>query len=128
MSTTVKDPRPRAADAPKREVLLPVRLYIHPEDEQWVAVADAYTIVGTGSTAEEAASRAMELLFSYLSSSHRDGISLEDARRPIPRLWHLKLKLKMLVSRAMHTVNRASDAGRIKRVPLPDQFDGCLPA
>lgn len=78
---------------------LSIRIVLSPEGDHWSALLPDYTIAGRGDDAQAAALDACELLFDYLAACDTDGISLADARRPLPWKWRLEVSAKLAVSR-----------------------------
>jgi hypothetical protein len=126
---TVKDKDSHAHDGEAAELeSIPVHVFVHRQAGRWSAIAVDYTIVGQGDTHDEAMQRLGELLVSYLNSCVHDGMSLEEAKRPISRRWRAQLRLELLIARALRRVHEMSGGARTERFSLPGGFDGCQPA
>jgi hypothetical protein len=79
---------------PEQDKLL-VHVVLNPRDDgTWAGIAVDYTVVGTGDS-PEAATKALEgMLIDYLNWCLADGMTLEQARRPISRSWRSRLFLR----------------------------------
>lgn len=127
---TVKDRNIQAPhDGEPVEPEIPVRVFVHRQAGAWSAIAVDYTIIAQGDTHDEAVQRVGELLCSYLNSCARDGMSLEQARRPIGWRWWTQLRFEQFVGRLLRRVPRVGDGARTERFSLPvGGVDGCQPA
>lgn len=97
-----------AIENAQREKQIDVHLVVRREDERWSAVAVDYTIVGQGTTPDEAVEAAMDAVVSYLRWCHDDGMTLDEARRPIPGRWRLEIEAQRLIGRLRETLHRPS--------------------
>jgi hypothetical protein len=74
----------------------PIWAFVRRQGGQWHATAIDYSIVGSGATPDEAVESLSTLVEEYLRSCERDGISPEEARRPIPPRWSASLMADVL--------------------------------
>lgn len=65
--------------------------FVRRQGAQWHATSIDYSIVGSGASPEEALESLRSMVAEYLDSCARDGVSREDALRPIPLRWSLSL-------------------------------------
>lgn len=76
-----------------------VRVWLLPEDDNWVAVAPDFDVVSQGRD-EALALRSLEgMLVEYLQDCCNDGLSFTAARRPIPLAERLRFYLSWTLSR-----------------------------
>ncbi len=122
----VKDREAASPEGDAPHPVYDVRVFVGPEGGRWSAVAIDFTIVGEGSTQDEALHRLCGALASYLNSCARDGLEFEEMRRPISRQWYLRLRLEALLGQALALVTRRSAVTHRARLSLPDGLDGCL--
>jgi hypothetical protein len=87
--------------------------YLRKQGGQWHATAVDYSIVGSGATQEEALRKMREMVDDYLESCAHEGISEEDARRPIPPRWTLSLMGNLLTEVARLALRREGRQGRV---------------
>lgn len=80
-----------------------VRVLVRWQGTHWGAVIPDFTITGQGATPDAAARNAFEGLMLYLEDCARDGLSFEDARRPISWRWRLELRAQAILDRARHS-------------------------
>jgi len=75
--------------------LVQIRVWIVKEDStRWIALAEDFDVAGQGATERAAAENMGELLADYLNLCFAEGKSFGEARRPIP--WLAKLRLRVL--------------------------------
>lgn len=63
--------------------------FVRRQGGQWHATAIDYSIVGSGDSPEEALESLNGLVAAYLDSCAREGLSSDDARRPVSLGWSL---------------------------------------
>lgn len=85
---------------------LSIHVVLSSEDDHWSALLPDYTIAGRGDDPTSAAINACEMLFDYLRACEADGISVEDARRPLPLKWRLEVQAKLFISKLMPSRRR----------------------
>lgn len=61
-----------------------VNVWLIPEEDHWVALMEEYDIVGMGPSPEAAVVEMDELFADYVQIVLAEGLSLEEAKRPIP--------------------------------------------
>lgn len=92
--------------------------FLRQQGGQWHATAVDYSIVGSGSTPEEASESLRAMVEEYLRSCARNGLSAEEARRPIPPRWTVALVIDLLREVVRLVLHRQSGR-RGGRVLLP---------
>jgi len=98
MTNMMSTAAPQAtADSPTREIR--VRVVLKPEHEHWSALLPEWTIAGRGDDPRAAAQNAVELLADYLQACADDGVSIDEARRPVPLRWRAEIELGLLLGR-----------------------------
>lgn len=100
--------------SPPPEESIELVIWIVPENGQWTALAQDFDVVGLGPTQEAAVANMDELLSDYLMLNWRDGMSLEQARRPISASRRLRLQARLAVESVL---KRVQSEARIHRVP-----------
>lgn len=94
-----------------------------PEAEGWEAVIPMFTIVGRGSSIDEAIHEASELLEDYFRVCMRDGLSYDDARRVISPAWFLPLLAATARSAISHRIRHGARRRlRVMRIPARHVF------
>lgn len=79
----------------------------------WEAVLPEWTVTGIGATEKQAIADAIASLGGYLALSlNKDGLSVEQAMRPIPRSWRVRLRGRLLVGKIQRVLHRSSTATR----------------
>lgn len=63
--------------------------FVRRQGGQWHATSIDYSIVGSGSSPEEALESLRSMVAAYLESCAQDGLAPEDALRPISLRWSL---------------------------------------
>jgi hypothetical protein len=108
--------------APAEGVIkIPISVWTGREDDgQWFALALDFDIAAMGATEKAALEQLEELVLDYLQIGIREGRSIAELRRQVPRIEVAKLYLKGLVSRATHAASGAPHAHRRKLVVTPD--------
>lgn len=98
---------------------IPIHIWVTPEGGHWSALIEEFNVVGAGDRPEAAIAQACEMLEDYLMLSERDGLSIDEARRPISRRWKAELQAKLLLSRVTAAVmsKRPRPARRVSAVP-----------
>jgi methylmalonyl-CoA mutase N-terminal domain/subunit len=97
-----------ATENAQSEKQVDVHIVLRRQDGRWSATAVDYSVVGQGASAEEAIDEVVSGVVSYLRWCLRDGLSLEEARRPIGWRWRLELDAYKQVERVRHLLNRPS--------------------
>jgi hypothetical protein len=112
--------------APREGVIkIPISVWTGREDDgQWFALALDFDIASMGASEDAALEELEELVVDYLQLGIREGRSLDELRRGVPKLEVAKLYLKELFSRATHVASGGPHAHRRKLVVTPD--DRCL--
>ena len=112
--------------APTQGVIkIPISVWTGREDDgQWYALAFDFDIAAMGTTEEAALEELEELVVDYLAIGIREGRSLAELKRQVPKVEIAKLYLKELLSRASNVASGAPHAHRRKLVVTPD--DRCL--
>lgn len=115
-----------AATVVERSVarVVPVRIVFRPEDDHWAAVAPEYSIVGVGETPEVAYERIGSALQEYFDRCSGEGLSLQQARRPIRGRWRAEVEAWQMLWRLAGVMHRAR---RPREVPvsLHGRLAGC---
>jgi len=88
-----------------------VRAIVRPEDDHWSAVATDYAIVGVGETPEAALDRMATMLGEYLALCLSEGMTINDARRPVTGAWRAKLEAALLAGKVTRIVHRHRPQG-----------------
>lgn len=87
-----------------------VRVWLLPEDNNWIAVAPDFDVVSQGRD-EALALRSLEgMLVSYLDDCCNEGLSLDEAKRPIPLLEKYRFYLSWIKSRPSRWRRRGGPA------------------
>jgi hypothetical protein len=87
--------------AAESEKLL-VRVILNPQDDgAWSAIAPDYTVVGVGDSPEAAVSSVTAMLEDYFAWCAREGMTAEQARRPISLRWRFELAIRLLTRRGL---------------------------
>lgn len=100
--------QPQDADSGSRFTItehFPVQIVARREDDHWSAVILDFTIAGRGDTPHEAVENAARLLGDYLTVSAREGLTLQEARRPAPLQLRARLRAELLWDRLRHRAN-----------------------
>jgi len=85
-----------------------VHVVLRRQDGRWSATAVDYSVVGQGVSPEEAIDEVIGSVVSYLRWCLRDGLTLEEARRPISWKWRLELDAFKQVERVRQLLKRPS--------------------
>jgi hypothetical protein len=97
-----------------------VRVWLLPEDDNWVAVAPDFDVVTQGRD-EALALKSLEgMLLEYLDCCADEGLSYADARRPVPLSEKLRFYLSWLVSRPKNWFSHQGPAREGLFVPFAD--------
>lgn len=83
-----------------------VRVWLLPEDDNWVAVAPDFDVVSQGRD-EALALRSLErMILQYLEGCCDEGLSFADAKRPIPLTERLRFYWRWFASRPTKWLHR----------------------
>lgn len=107
------------APAAGQEDVLYVHAWVFPEGEGWTALIEEYDIAGVGHQREAAVKQARELLEDYLMISARDGLSPEEARRPIPLGTKARLAARVVGLRLLARMSRRPRPARLDEAIVP---------
>lgn len=89
------------------------------DDDRWSVILPQFTIVGLGDDLDDAVLEAQEMLVDYLRICVRDGLSYEEARRPISLGWYAKLLAGVVVANVAHRLRHRAQKLRRFRLPAP---------
>jgi predicted RNase H-like HicB family nuclease len=105
--------RPAGSTAERRPEwpnVFAVRVWLLPEDDNWVAVAPDFDVVSQGRD-EALALRSLEgMIVEYLETCCDEGLSFVEARRPIPLAERLRFYLSWIASRPSKWLKRRGPA------------------
>lgn len=99
---THKAQGPREDSAVTITESIPVEVVARPEEDHWSAVILDFSIAGRGDSPRAAIENAVTLLGDYLTVSLRDGLTVQEARRPAPRGYRTKVRAAILLARLRH--------------------------
>lgn len=93
----------RAAAQPEKAAsgwpdVIRVSIWLVQDGETWQSLAAEFDITGQGSSQGLALKNLQELVIDYLESCIEDGMSFEEALRPIPTRERLRLQLGRLMA------------------------------
>lgn len=77
--------------------MIRVSIWLVQDGENWQALAEEFDIAGQGSSQGLALKNLQELAIAYLDSCIDDGMSFEEALRPIPAKERLRLQIGRLM-------------------------------
>jgi predicted RNase H-like HicB family nuclease len=98
---------------------LAVTVFVHWEEDHWSAVIPDFTITGRGDTPEAAIANAGEGLCGYLDLCRSQGMSFEDARRPISRRWRMQIRAALLRTRIVRKLG--GHGAEERSLPISDE-------
>lgn len=90
------------------------------EDEHFFAIDADFDIVTQAATVDEALASLSRLLCSYLNSCVADGITLDEARRPIPVRLRLKLHAQAILTGPLHALRKSTAGTHESEILFPD--------
>jgi hypothetical protein len=111
---------------PVQPMKLSMRVYIDEHDGRYQAVVPEYTVTGVGATEQAALDDVLCSLVDYLNWCLADGMTLEQARRPISKRWYAKLVVTTKLDTIKQRITHHSARAQLKDVSLPDGVL-CLP-
>ena len=92
--------RQDAPDASERKIHL-VRIWLMSEQDHWVAVAPEFDVATQASDESLALESLQEMLLDYLNACAGEGMSLEEARRPVPFSERIRFQIGWVVSQLL---------------------------
>jgi hypothetical protein len=103
--------------------VIAIKVWLIAQGGQYYALAEDFDIAGMGASAAEALNDMADLVCGYFTSAVADGLSFEDARRPIPLGERLRFHAIRLVSLPARWLRQKSVA-REGAFILPRWVDG----
>jgi hypothetical protein len=88
----------------------------------WEVLLPSYAIVGRGASFDDAVHQASEQLEDYFRLAARDGLSFEQAARPISARWMTKLLAETAASVAVRRLRHTRARMRLLRFPARHAF------
>jgi hypothetical protein len=112
--------RPQQAD----DGVVPVRIVVRPEAKHWAVVALDYSVVGIGATPDEAVNRLCVAMREYLEICWREGMTLDQARRPARGRWRIELEARWVLNRLANRIRLALHRARRPKEVRVSVHDG----
>lgn len=101
---------------------LDLSVYWKHQDNQWFCMFEDYDITGVGADERSSYRDAVGLLGAYLCSCFVDGLTVDQARRPVP--WKLKLEIRrdLLIGGILSRLSNEPGDHEGRTVILPEQL------
>jgi predicted RNase H-like HicB family nuclease len=102
-----------------------VRVWLVPEDNNWVAVAPDFDVVTQGRDEALALQSLEGMIVAYLQSCCDEGLSYSEAKRPIPLSERIRFYVHWIGSRPSKWLKRRSPAREGLFLPMLDGNAHC---